>query len=232
MILLPDNAQRAKNSLIAFYILGATQIVSTVSTIFQYNLLQKILKGNYTADEAASNDLRQQIIAFFNAAMYIVCVVLFIMWFRRAYNNLNLSGREYTKFGEGWAAGAWFVPFLNLGRPYLIMKEIWEKTQQATENLISIKSNKIVGWWWVLWIIYNVGSYITLKLLSIGEEIDGLLKSTIAALVFNFFEMAALILLIIIIKNVAVFERNLQHSLLNEVDVDGEDKLNFIVNEH
>ena len=44
--------------------------------------------------------------------------------------------------------------------------------------------------------------------------------------------MATLILLIIIIKNVAVFEKNLQHSLLNEVDVDGEDKLNFIVNEH
>lgn len=231
MILLPDNAQRAKNSLIAFYILGACQIASTISTFLQYNLLQKILKGNYTAEEASANDLRQQIIAFFNGAIYIVCIVLFIMWFRRAYNNLSLSGREYTKYGEGWAAGAWFVPFLNLGRPYLIMQEIWDKTQRATENLITIKGNKIIGWWWVLWLIFNVGSYITLKLLSIGE-IDGLLKSTIAAIIFNFIEMAALILLIIIIKNVAVFEKNLQHSLLNEVDVDGEDKLNFIVNEH
>ncbi len=231
MILLPDNTQRAKNSLIAFYVLGATQVASTISTFLQYNLLQKLIKGNYTQAEVAANDFRQQSIAFFNGAIYLICVVLFIMWFRRAYNNLSLSGREYTKYGEGWAAGAWFVPFLNLGRPYLIMQEIWEKTQRATENLISIKSNKIVGWWWVLWIIYNVGAYITLKIFDLAD-VNGLLKSTVAAFIFNFVEMATLILLIIIIKNVAVFEKNLQHSLLNEVDVDGEDKLNFIVNEH
>ncbi|MCY7292511.1 MAG: DUF4328 domain-containing protein [Ferruginibacter sp.] len=231
MILLPDNSQRSKNSLVAFYVMLAIQVAFMFSTFLQYLLLKRIQRGDYSQAEAEANDLRHQIIAYSNVAIYIVCIVLFIRWFRRAYNNLNLSGREYTKYGEGWASGAWFVPFLNLGRPYYIMLEIWEKTQSATENLITTKSGKIVGWWWALWIINNIGINVTNRLFKSGE-IEDLITTTIASFIFNVIEMAALILLIIIIKNVAVFEQNLQHSLLNEVEPEGEDKLNFIVNEN
>lgn len=209
----------------------AVQVAFMFSTLLQYLLLRRIQAGDYSQAEAEANDLRHQIIAYSNVAIYIVCIVLFIMWFRRAYNNLNLSGRENTKYAEGWASGAWFVPFLNLGRPYLIMLEIWEKTQRATENLISTKSGKIIGWWWTLWIINNIGTNVINRLFKSGE-IEDLITTTIASFIFNVIEMASLILLIIIIKNVAVFEQNLQYSLLNEVEPEGEDKLNFIVNEN
>ncbi len=228
MILLPDNAQRAKNILIAFYIMLACEVAFMFSTFLQYNLLLRIKKGDYLQSEAEANDIRHQIIAYSNVAIYIVCIVLFILWFRRAYNNLNLSGRENTRYAEGWASGAWFVPFLNLGRPYLIMLEIWDKTQRATENLIITKGGKIIGWWWALWIINNFGTNITNRLFK-SNSIEDLLTTTVASFIFNMVEMGSLILLIIIIKNVVVFEQNLQQSLLNEIEPEGEDKLNFIV---
>ena len=53
MIVLPDNLQRAKNSLIAFYILGFIQIVFIISSLLQYSLLKRMQNGNYTAAEAA-----------------------------------------------------------------------------------------------------------------------------------------------------------------------------------
>jgi hypothetical protein len=145
MILLPDNSQRAKNVLISFYVLFFIQILVLVSDFLQYLLLLKYKEGNFDQAEATTNDLRQQIVVVTHLLMFIVCIVLFILWFRRAYNNLNIHGKAYTKYAEGWAAGAWFVPFLNLGRPYLIMQEIWEKTQEATEGLLNYYKNLLCG---------------------------------------------------------------------------------------
>jgi Domain of unknown function (DUF4328) len=228
MILLPDNSQRAKNLLIGFYILGILQILSLASDFMQYLLLLKMKAGNYEESAAEANDLRQKIIIYGHLVVYILCIVLFILWFRRAYNNLNLSEKAYTKYGEGWAAGAWFVPFLNFGRPYLIMQEIWEKTQEATEGLVYNYRSTIVGWWWASWIIYNICTNVSNRIF-IGNTIDDLYSSTMASIVCNILELAALVLIIIVVKKVAVFEKNLQQSLLNEIEPEGEDKLNFII---
>jgi Domain of unknown function (DUF4328) len=228
MILLPDNSQRGKNTIIAFYLLYILQIFGLVSGFMQYLLLVKAKKGAFVQQEAEANDLRQQIVIYTHLAMYIVCIVLFIMWFRRAYNNLNVSDKARSQYAEGWAAGAWFVPFLNLGRPYLIMQEIWEKTQQATNGLINYLSSSIVGWWWALWIIFNVCSNIINKVFT-GNSIDDLLNNTIANLGCDVIELGALTLIIVIVKKVMVFEANLQQSLLVEEETEGEDKLNFIL---
>jgi Domain of unknown function (DUF4328) len=228
MILLPDNSKRAKNVLISFYVLAFLQIIVLASDFLQYLLLQKYKEGNFNEVDASANDLRQQIVVITHLVMFIICIVLFILWFRRAYNNLNLSGKANTKYTEGWAAGAWFVPFLNLGRPYLIMQEIWEKTQEATEGLLNYYRSNIVGWWWTLWIISNVTTNVTSKIFT-GSSIDDLYNATIADFICNIFELGALVLIIIIVKRVAEFEKNLQQSLLNETEVEGEDKLNLIV---
>ncbi len=228
MIVLPDNSQRAKNSLIAFYLLGVIQIAFMISSFLQYLLLKRMQNGNYTQQEATTNDIRHQIIAYADTAVYIACIVFFILWFRRAYNNLNLSNKAYTKYAEGWAAGAWFVPFINLARPYFIMQEIWVKTQEATHNLITHKNGKIIGWWWVIWIINNIGTNFINRYFK-ETDVEELITSTSASIIFNFIELVALVLLIIIIKNIMVFEKNLQASLLNETEVDGEDKLNFVI---
>ena len=228
MIVLPDNSPRAKNSLIAFYILGFVQIAFLISAFLQYSLLKRMQSGNYTQEEATTNDIRHQAIAYASVAIYIVCIVLFIMWFRRAYNNLNLSQSAYTKYPEGWAAGAWFVPFLNLARPYFIMQEIWEKTQEATYNLISYKNGKIIGWWWVIWIINNIGTNFINRYFK-ETSVEELITSTSASIIFNFIELVALVLLIIIMKNVMVFEKKLHESLLEEEESESEDKLNFLI---
>lgn len=184
--------------------------------------------GNFTQAEATANDVRHQAIAIVNLGVYIICIVLFIMWFRRAYNNLNLSDRARTKYPEGWAAGAWFVPFLNLGRPFLIMQEIWEKTQDATHNLINYKSGKIIGWWWGIWLVNTIGANFISRYFK-ETNIEEIITATLATLIFDFIELMALLLTIIIVKNVAVFENNLQQSLLEAEETESEDKLNFLM---
>jgi len=78
-------------------------------------------------EAAESNDLRQLVIAIISMVVALISAVTFIMWFRRAYFNLH-SRVSKLSFTEGWAAGAWFVPIVNLGRPLNIMQELYNKT--------------------------------------------------------------------------------------------------------
>ncbi len=231
MTVLPDNKVRAKNAIIVFCIQGCVILISIISTLMQISLIKHIREGNFNMEEAQANDSRQSLIAFGQVGVLIISAIVFILWFRRAYNNLNLSGRTYTKYGEGWAAGGWFVPFLNLVRPYQIMKEIWDKTQQATENLLTIKSSELVGWWWAAWIISNVVENIGVRMGN--NDVDSLLTGSYFSVAGDVFSIIALILGVMIIKKTAEFEENLQVSLINEQTgpSDREDQLNFITSE-
>ncbi len=228
MYLLPQNAQRAKNITIVFFIMAVIQLLATASNVVQLSLIQKIAAGNYNVEEATANDLRQLIIVYTHLAVYIACVVFFILWFRRAYHNLYLSNRVLPNFVTGWAAGAWFVPFVNLGRPYSIMKEIWIKTQHATDGLLSYKPAGIVGFWWALWIANFVTANVASRGFK-GNSIEDLTNRTYANIVSDVVELAALIVAILMIKQTAALEENLQQSLLAQEQVQTEDVLNFIV---
>jgi predicted nucleic acid-binding Zn ribbon protein len=229
MILLPDNTQRNKNATVAFYVLGFIKIAAIVSSFLQAALLSRMEAGNYSEAEAESNDIRERIIAIANFAVLILCIVLFILWFRRAYNNLNRSGRTATQFDEGWAAGSWFVPFLNLGRPYQIMKEIWEKTQLATTNLLTYRKSDIVGWWWAIWILGNVASNIANRA-ERASSISELLTATYISVAADLIQLISIVLVVVMTKTTGRFEANLQESLLSDEQPvgEGEDHLNFI----
>ena len=70
----------------------------------------------------------------------------------RLQNLGALSPRELS-FTPGGAIGAWFVPFLNLVRPFQIVREIWwissapEDAERATFERVPRAPTVIKGWW-------------------------------------------------------------------------------------
>lgn len=93
--------------------------------------------------------------------LFFALAITFIMWFRRAYHNLHQLKAEGLSHSEGWAVGAWFVPFLNLGLPCILMKQIWTKTfKLAMQGNEKEKKAGIVGWWWTFYLIGNLFAYI------------------------------------------------------------------------
>ena len=53
--------------------------------------------------------------------------------------------------------GSFFVPILNLYRPYQIMREIWRASDPATPldmpyAWTEAPMTPLIGWWWGLWI--------------------------------------------------------------------------------
>jgi hypothetical protein len=184
----------------------------------KYDLLQTVANGGSISNEAATaNDTREQIVAIIYMAAFIISIVTFILWFRRAYYNLHIK-LDHLSLSEGWAAGSWFVPIVNLFRPFQIMKELY----QETENLLIQErtvidenfTTRYLGWWWALWIINSAIGQFVFRYTMKAESIDELTISTISTMVQNIVGIPLALITIKVIRDYANIEPQ-----LNEIDL-------------
>jgi len=213
MIAIKDNTARANAVKIIFYMMMAMDIISVYSNILQYMLLKAGQEGGSITPEAAEvNDTRQQVIAVIMLALIIATIISFIMWFHRAYKNLHAMNTRILQFTPGWAIGAWFVPILNLGRPFVIMKEIWEETQSAslpTEEKHLVSPTTIIGWWWAFWIMNSIIGNASGRITRAADSIDGYLFSTGFSIFSDSVDMIAMILTLVMINRMTEYEKRL-----------------------
>ena len=209
---IQPNQKRAD---LAIYLIWAVLIIdlfTIVSDYMQYRLLQDLSSGaDITDADLTANDLRVGLISVLYLVVYIISVVTFIQWFRRAYNNLG--SRVGIAHDEGWAAGAWFVPIISLFRPYTIMKELFEKTDKLITDRtgLTVKDNgmTLVGIWWTLWIIVGFVANYSLKAAFKSDTIEDLSNSSIADMISSFLDIPIGILAIMIISSFAKKESQL-----------------------
>ncbi len=204
---LKPNLKRAKIAQYFIWLVLAMEIISIMSSYMQYDLLQTVKNGEFITEEAIDfNDNREFVVAVLYFIAYIISGITFIMWFQRAYYNLHQIV-DNLSYGEAWAAGSWFVPFINLYRPYQIMKELYKTTIELLTKKGSIKksiSAGFLGWWWMLWIVDNVFARISLRLPM--ETVDQMMTSTIVDMVDSIITIPLALITIKLIKEYAAIE--------------------------
>ena len=121
-----------------------------------------------------------------------------------------IRDRVKLEHEEQWASYSWFIPILNLFRPYGIMKEIWTNTQLHS-NTERVESTELVSWWWAAWIINTVVGNISLKLPA--DTIEELKTSTLVDIFGDIINVLGLILAILVVKKVSNFERTFYNSI-------------------
>lgn len=207
---LRPNGQRAKNAILLIWIIIAINIVAIISKFLQYNLLQTISNGGYVSpDEANANDNTERIIAVIYLIVYSTSGIVFIQWFRRAYYNLHLKV-NYLSHGEGWAAGSWFTPFVNLYRPLEIMKELYNETKSyLTEKGINVDKNFTTGLlnlWWILWLFSNITGTMITRYFADATSLIELTNSTVMGIVDKVIEIIVALVAIKVIKDYSQIE--------------------------
>jgi hypothetical protein len=209
---LRPNAQRAKTAIIILGIIVGLEFIMIISEAFHLELLKQIQLGNFTNAEIESNDLRQGILEASSFLVGISSVVTFIFWFRRAYNNLHQLSPS-LEYGEGWAAGAWFIPFVNLVRPYKIMKELYVTSNkiliEKAENYQPLPSTSIVNIWWLFYIIPLVYAIFESISLSGNPEYTAAIKESYFTIGTHALQIISGIITIIVIKRYAILETQL-----------------------
>lgn len=185
--------------------------IAVLSGLFQLALLAEIERGVFTQGQIASNDLRQRLIGLSQTGIFLSTVVVFLMWFRRAYRNLPALGAAGLRFRQGWAIGAWFVPVLSLVRPKAIMNDIWKSSDpelplEPGETWKSRPTAALLNWWWGLFLaMIFIGNWALRASLGVSSPtIDQMRALTEIPLAAELLAIAAGILGTIVVKRVTI----------------------------
>jgi hypothetical protein len=90
--------------------------------------------------------------------MAAIGAIVFSLFILRASRNAHGFGRMPLENSPGWAVGGFFVPIVNLYRPYQAVREIWRASAPPaqTGELTTAPLPALLPWWWAAWIGHNV----------------------------------------------------------------------------
>lgn len=145
------------------------------------------------------------------AITYLLCAVFFILWFVRAYRNIQIHLPNSRFRYKPWVgAVCWFIPIWNLFGPYQIATDLFDRTERylVSEDVMDLKPNYDVvkGSWWGLWIIsaiiirvshYHLGNFPNSYLLHsthiLGFLLSGVCAFVAVKMIKNYSEMERLL---------------------------------------
>lgn len=195
--------------------LALCMFLSMVAMIFiglEIGLVSKMMNDEFvTLESLEASDFRQQIIAITYVLAFLVTVIFFSIWFYRAYRNLPALGARGLHTSPGWAVGYFYIPIVNLYRPYRAAKEIWQASVPTSEPnhpnaWQDQKVSSIVGWWWGFWIASSVLGRISNRISSNVESLSGYRSTLWIDLGIQVIIIIAAILAIVVIKNVTAMQ--------------------------
>jgi uncharacterized membrane protein len=84
----------------------------------------------------------------------VLAIIFFCIWIHNAHANLKRLGSEGMAYTPGWAAGSWFIPIVNLFRPFHVLQEIWKASApRIPEDPVEWQRERpsgLVGLFWAL----------------------------------------------------------------------------------
>jgi hypothetical protein len=201
--------------------LKALLVITIVVTVLRgwatwqrHQLLERVRQGRRPGiDELQGADdfVRVTSGLFLLLLLAIFVVLLVFLW--RAAKNTELWQRLPPRRGAGWAIGAWFIPFVNLVLPAMVVSDIWKRSPSTDSyGYRHEESGAVIVWWWLTWVAANLLA----RFVAAGD--DG--RRTAAALssrdlwstVSSGFAVVAAVLLIVTVQRLAARQAILSRS--------------------
>ena len=216
---LADNKQFIYKDISSFYntlilLLKATiliSLVAAISSMFEVKLINDMTTGNFDystiEDQANANDLRQQLIGIIQFSLFIITGIVFLRWIYFSNSNSRSFDAKGMQFTPGWSIGYYFVPYLNLYKPYRAMKEIW-KTSKDPKNWEMVKTPSLFPQWWTLWLISGFLGNISFRLSMKAEELNELFVSSSVTLASDLIDIPLSLIAIKMVSQIFEMQMN------------------------
>lgn len=201
-------------------------LASAVAALSDLSLVRYVqdLESGGPLDEAEAEqiDARQSMIGLVQVGLFITCAIVFLMWFHRAHKNLKAGGLNDLKYTPGWAVGGFFVPILNLVRPYQVMKEVWTGSEHLSGDdwanpWKADSPAPLVGWWWALLLISTCIDRASFRLTLLADDIWEFLTAAQVTLAADLMNIPAAFLALLMVRRITdLQDRAMTHFHANE----------------
>ena len=105
-----------------------------------------------------------------NFVALVVASILVCCWIYRANANAHTIDRGLT-ITPGWAVGWYFVPVVNLWKPFQGMKKTWLASKVGS-NLGAGEATNLLNWWWGLWLLSSFTGNLAPQLSSSAPQLS------------------------------------------------------------
>ena len=153
----------------------AVAVIGALSSAMQLQLLDR---PSITEAQAATNDLREMIIGWFDMGLYVLTAIVFGRWIVQANKNVRALGAADLRVTPGWAVGYLFVPIVSLWKPYQAMSDLWRASRNPAA-WASVRRGSILPLWWGLWIAANIIGQVAMRATLAAEGLEALRDATI-----------------------------------------------------
>lgn len=135
----------------------------------------------------------------------LLTIIFFLLWEHRAFSNLSALKARNLDFSPGWAVGWWFIPFLNLFKPFQVMRELWNESDpdfDAETGFLNSASGAppVMSFWWAFFIIAGLFGNVANNVADAEGDAADYFPS--AFLVASLFQIAAAVSAVYIVKNI------------------------------
>jgi hypothetical protein len=136
-------------------------LVALWADTVQLGLVTDVRDGERVSlEDLTASDDRVATIGLLQGGSYIACGIAFLIWYGRAFRNLERLGARDLHWGRRAVIVYWFVPIVNLFLPKQVINDIWRASdpdlpavnREWERNRVPV----LFHVWWVLWLVSGV----------------------------------------------------------------------------
>lgn len=163
-----------------------TMLISSIVWFLRFLYLTKDLNFKYTKI-ALEESIRLDPINFwafsFSSIAYIISIVFFVLWFRRAYWNLNQLSE--TRFKNYLTGIVWFIPIVHWIFPFIMISELFKKTNSLLQKNGLGRNHDMMRLllmiWWFFYVICGLFALI-INFVNFNKLPNGILEYKVIVL--------------------------------------------------
>ena len=110
-----------------------------------------------SAERHAAHRITGWIVLSVQMLFFVATGLAFLDWLYQARINLRAFGARRLDYTRGWALGGFFVPLLQLWRPFSVVREVWKASDPDTTDPFAWKTRPVssmVTLWWFGFVLY------------------------------------------------------------------------------
>jgi hypothetical protein len=175
------------------WLAAGISLVAAIGDFAEQRMYQRMIDGGFVSHaETQASDDRQALIGLAQGAILLTTAVLFILWLRRCYANLDgLGGRR--RYSVRWAIWGWFVPVMSLWRPKQIVNDLLSCDPRP-------HSRTIVNWWWAFFLVSNWVAGSSARLLFGDSTPQDLHDAAVARAVSDVIQIGGAVLAVLVVR--------------------------------
>lgn len=205
-------AERSRAAVVALLAVGVSDLVLLVAGIWYVSYLQGL--SPYVVPEETESHASVMVYglaALANLGVILVAAACFILWFYRAYKNLDHITNLPRVYGDSWTAWGFIVPILSLYRPYAIMDEIRDRTEYRWDEQPAAfgdlqRPEARVKLWWALYLAKVLVESFTARLGWNATTAQETLASVNAEMFGTLLELVAVAPAVMIVQSITALQ--------------------------